>query len=135
MKSAIGSELDTFVGFSFKMGDNFKKTGDRNKPFHGYVAEMLAEGIPVLIYAGDKDYRGNWLVNLYWTNSLMWSGSFEFNNAKFIDWNVYSVPFGETKSAQNLTFLRIYDAGHMAPYEKPRALQSMLNSWLFGGVN
>ena len=35
---------------------NFILDGDEMKPFQQYVAELLDNNVPVLIYAGDKDY-------------------------------------------------------------------------------
>ena len=57
---------------------NFILDGDEMKPFQQYVAELLDNNVPVLIYAGDKDYICNWLGNLAWVNELEYSGSEHF---------------------------------------------------------
>jgi cathepsin A (carboxypeptidase C) len=87
--------------------------GDGSKPFHGDVITLLESGIPVLIYAGDKDFICNWLGNQMWTNGLEWSGASDFAIAPMKNWTVNGQLAGEVKNAHHFTFLRVYDAGHM----------------------
>ena len=37
---------------------------------------------------------------------------------------------GQVKSFGALTFARIYDAGHMVPYDQPEASLEMVNQWI-----
>lgn len=74
---------------------------------------MLEAGYPVLIFAGDKDYICNWLGQVAWTNALEWSGQANFNAAELHPWTVNGQPAGEAKSAKGLTWLRVFEAGHM----------------------
>lgn len=39
---------------------------------------------------------------------------------------------GEARSHGNLTFLRVYEAGHMVPYDQPEHSLEFINKWLFG---
>ncbi|CAI4959433.1 CFC_HP_G0070130.mRNA.1.CDS.1 [Saccharomyces cerevisiae] len=39
---------------------------------------------------------------------------------------------GQVKNYGPFTFLRIYDAGHMVPYDQPEASLEMVNSWISG---
>ena len=39
---------------------------------------------------------------------------------------------GQVKSSGNLTFMRIYKAGHMVPYNQPEAGLDFFNRWLGG---
>jgi len=39
---------------------------------------------------------------------------------------------GTVKSSGNLTFMAIYGAGHMVPYDQPEAAVDMLNRWIGG---
>jgi cathepsin A (carboxypeptidase C) len=40
---------------------------------------------------------------------------------------------GETKAYGGLTFLRIYDAGHMVPMDQPQVAEDMLSEFLHSG--
>ena len=44
--------------------------GDWMKPYQKNVIDLLEKELPVLIYAGDKDFICNWLGNQAWTNRL-----------------------------------------------------------------
>ena len=67
------------------------------------------------IYAGDVDFICNWLGNQAWTLGLEWSGKAGFNAAEFKDWAVGGASAGLARTYGGLTFLRVFDAGHMVP--------------------
>lgn len=83
------------------------------------VIESLDAGVQVLVYSGDKDWICNWRGGEEWTNLLDYKGKKEFNKQKYSTWTVDSEASGEWKSAQGLTFLRFYDAGHLVPMDQP----------------
>ena len=98
--------------------------------YESYVADMLEGGIKVLIYAGDVDFICNSLGNKAWTLSLDWSGKDSFNSAEDGDWNSGA---GSYRSSGGLTFLTVFDAGHMVPSDQPEAALTMLNSFIDNG--
>lgn len=109
-----------FVQFEFISNVNirqFSNNGDYGKPFQFDVKELLEAGYPVLIYAGDKDYICNWLGQVAWTENLEWTGQDDFKEAQMRPWNVNGQKAGEVKSAKGLTFMRVYEAGHMGMYK------------------
>jgi cathepsin A (carboxypeptidase C) len=93
------------------------------------VADLLNAGIPVLIYAGDADYVCNWLGNKAWTLALEWSGSEAFNNAVDSDWKSE----GMVRSANGLTFLQVYGAGHLVPMDQPETALNLINTFTSTG--
>jgi cathepsin A (carboxypeptidase C) len=97
---------------SCNFGINMKFRTDWMKDFSGYVADMLNDGIPALIYAGDVDFICNYLGNKAWTEALQWNGAEAFNAAPDHEWN----GVGLAKTAENFTFLQVYDAGHMVRF-------------------
>lgn len=67
---------------------SFVAAGDWLIQYQELLPEMLADGIDVLIYAGDVDYICNWLGNKAWTTKLSWPHAADFRNAADEDWKV-----------------------------------------------
>ena len=134
VKEKLGAEVDTYESCNFDVNRNFMFAGDWMKPYHKNVIDLLEKELPVLIYAGDKDFICNWLGNQAWTNELLWSGKDDFNDAKtkkmFLDDGKTHI--GDVKNFDYFTFARMFEAGHMVPYDQPEASMSMLNRWLAG---
>lgn len=135
VKEKTGAEVDVYKSCNFDVNKNFMYTGDWMKPFHKHVITLLEKEVPVLIYAGDKDFICNWLGNKAWTDNLDWSGKEDFNDAKikqmYLD-NKKQTHVGDVKNFDYFTFARIFGAGHMVPYDQPEASLQMLNSWIAG---
>lgn len=146
--NALGAEVDGYESCNFDINRNFLLAGDWMKPFFRLVPDLLAK-IPVLIYAGDADFICNWLGNRAWTDALEWSGAEAYKSAKTVplDMKYYGVPaeeegevdgskkakeIGTVKSSGNLTFMRMYGAGHMVPHDQPESSLDMYNRWLEG---
>ncbi|ODV94998.1 hypothetical protein PACTADRAFT_76586 [Pachysolen tannophilus NRRL Y-2460] len=131
---ALGAEVEKYVSCDESVFRDFFLTGDEMKPFQGYVAEILEKNVPVLLYAGDKDYICNWLGNHAWSDALEWSGHDEYLAKSLQPWytldnNTFA---GEVKSYGNFTFLRVFDAGHMVPHDQPENSLDMVNRWING---
>ncbi|ODV71319.1 S10 family peptidase CYBJADRAFT_169538 [Cyberlindnera jadinii NRRL Y-1542] len=133
VQEALGSEVEKYVGCSDTVGSRFVLTGDEAKPFQGYITELLESGYPVLIYAGDKDFICNWLGNHGWTDDLEWLFAPTYRELQLQPWiNSAGEHSGEVKSFGGLTFLRVFDAGHMVPYDQPFNALDMVNAWISG---
>lgn len=131
---ALGSEVTGYVGCDNQVFRNFLLSGDEPKPFQQFVAEVLELDLPVLLYAGDKDYICNWLGNRGWSNELEWSGKSTFTNSTIKDWysKIDQSHAGTVQSNGQLTFLRVFDAGHMVPFDQPSNSLDMVNRWIGG---
>ncbi|ORX66210.1 alpha/beta-hydrolase [Linderina pennispora] len=104
VQKALGAEVKKFESCSEKVGT-------------GIFPPLLADNIRVLIYAGDADFTCNWYGNKAWSMELdygWWTG----------------VGAGEVRTHENFTFLRVFGAGHMVPYDKPKESLDMINRWL-----
>lgn len=132
VKEALGAEVETYESCNFDINRNFLFAGDWMKPYHKAVTKLLEADLPVLIYAGDKDFICNWLGNEAWTNVLPWSGAENFSKSKTRTWKVNGKEAGTVKNYQNFSFLRVYEAGHMVPYDQPENSLNFFNSWIFG---
>lgn len=103
---------------------------------------MLENGIRVLIYAGDVDFICNWIGNKAWTTGLTWSGKEDFGAAGDHSWTFTDAQTQTNKAGGmartghakenggSLTFLQVYEAGHMVPMDQPPAALALLNSFL-----
>ena len=78
---------------------------------------LLDSNVDVLVYSGDKDWICNWRGGEAWTHRLDWSGKDAFNKLDYTSWNVDGQESGEVKTVDGLTFLRVYEAGHMVPMD------------------
>ncbi|EGV61812.1 carboxypeptidase C [Yamadazyma tenuis ATCC 10573] len=133
VKATVGAEVDIFTSCDDTVFQNFILDGDEMKPFQQYVAELLEKDVPVLLYAGDKDYICNWLGNHDWSDALEYSGHQAFESAPLRTWVTNNNKFaGQVKNYKKFTFLRVYDAGHMVPYDQPENSLDMVNTWISG---
>jgi len=102
------------------------------KPFMSEVEEILGHKIKVLLYSGDLDFVCNWEGGLEWTNKLKWEGEAGFKSAEFQQWfKEEGVPAGEVKKYDLLTFVKVYDAGHIVPADQPESAYEMLIKFLY----
>ena len=108
---------------------NGRFTVDKMKNFGPYVADLLNDGIPALIYAGDLDFVCNYLGNRAWTYKLEWKHTDDFQAADMKDWNNGG---GLVRTSNGLTFLQVFDAGHMVPSDQPEHALHMITQFLNG---
>lgn len=93
-----------------------------------HIPETLAAGVRVLIYAGDQDFICNWVGNQRWVRDMDWAGKEEFNKSPLKQWipTTMNKAAGEFQSARGLTFMRVYEAGHMVPMDQVWQLRTLL---------
>lgn len=101
---------------------------DWMKNFDTQVVDLLEGDVKVLIYAGDLDWICNWIGNKAWTMDLEWSHKDAFNAAE--DREILpggaEASVGQIRRAENFAFVRIYDAGHLAPMDQPEVTLQMV---------
>lgn len=102
---------------------------DWMKNFAPYVADLLNAGIPSLIYAGDVDFVCNYMGNRAWTLNLDWNHKTEFQAAPEKDWNGGK---GLARTSNGLTFLQVFEAGHMVPSDQPLVALQMITKFIHG---
>jgi serine carboxypeptidase-like clade 4 len=99
------------------------------------LVPLLEDNVPVMIYAGDKDLICNHVGNRRWVDALEWSGQAAWAQAKDEDWAVDrsgAAAAGSVASSGPLSFVRIFDAGHMAPRDQPEPLLYMISRFIYG---
>ncbi|KAJ1424394.1 Alpha/Beta hydrolase protein [Ochromonadaceae sp. CCMP2298] len=117
--------------------------GDWMHNFQQVLQPLLEGGVRVLIYAGDVDFICNWIGNKAWTKELPWTGKAAYNAEADTEWvyvdevagSVQQVVGGKARTAMaaegagSLTFLQVYEAGHMVPMDQPAAALALLNAF------
>ena len=129
-------ELQTALGVNTKWvscndGVNARFGADWMKNYQDQVPDLLANGVRVLIYAGDYDYVCNWLGNKAWTLALPWAGKAGFNAATDKSWMVAGKDAGKIRTHAGFSFLQVHAAGHMVPHDQPQAALQMVHSFIF----
>mmetsp|Transcript_14955 Transcript_14955/g.19575 ORF Transcript_14955/g.19575 Transcript_14955/m.19575 type:complete len:539 (+) Transcript_14955:226-1842(+) len=114
---------------SCNFGINAKFHSDWMHDFSQYVTVLLDAGIPALVYAGDVDFICNYMGNRAWTHELEWSGKAEYQAAPEHDWE----GSGNARTSGGLTFLQVFDAGHMVPADQPKVALDMIANFVSGG--
>ncbi|QCE13222.1 cathepsin A [Vigna unguiculata] len=99
------------------------------------IPTLLEEGIKVLVYAGEKDLICNWLGNSRWVHAMQWSGQKAFGTSPTVKFVVDGVDAGSLNSYGPLSFLKVYEAGHLVPMDQPKAALEMFKSWIGGKLN
>merc|ERR1711979_90886 len=78
---------------------------DWMKNYQIKLPDMLADGVEVLIYAGDVDYICNWLGNKKWALAMEWPHKQEFNAAADDDFMVDGKAAGRLRASNGFHFL------------------------------
>ncbi|KAI9709683.1 MAG: hypothetical protein M1820_003085 [Bogoriella megaspora] len=118
--SAIGAK-STYQECPNAPYNKFSSTGDDTRTFLPQLSAVVQSGIQVVIWAGDADWICNWYGGQAVANAVTYSQSSTFKAASLQPYNVNGKQAGTFKSAGNLSFLRVFGAGHEVPYYQPAA--------------
>lgn len=107
------------VGHAFKA----KKSKPSIKLFPGLLAE-----IPIVLFHGNRDIICNYIGGEDMIKHLTWGGQQGFSdNVLVYDWQHEGSSSGYVKSERNLTFVNVYDASHMVPFDKPEVSRALMD--------
>jgi len=113
----------------------FQRTGDDSRNYQPILEELLNKNVSVLIWAGDADWICNWKGNLYTADNLRYLGHDEFKARKLEKFTVNGKAKGEYKTVKNLSYLRVYNAGHtVMAYQPDLALQAFKQTMQRGPI-
>ncbi|KAK3936920.1 Alpha/Beta hydrolase protein [Diplogelasinospora grovesii] len=105
--------------------NKFANTGDGARSFLSALSSVVQSGITVLIWAGDADWICNWIGGLETANAISYSGQSQFAAKAAAPYTVNGTAYGEYKTVGNLSWLKVYGAGHEVPFYQPQvALQA-----------
>ncbi|GIL67070.1 hypothetical protein Vafri_20506 [Volvox africanus] len=106
--------------------------GDWLRSYDKLLPAMLDDGIRVMIYAGDLDLICNWVGNERWVDALEWEQSEGWPTVASEEWHVAGAAAGTVRALGPLSFVRVYQAGHMVPMDQPQAALHMLTLFTRG---
>ncbi|KAF5372899.1 hypothetical protein D9758_001450 [Tetrapyrgos nigripes] len=139
-KVALGVNPDiTFQSCNMEVNQAFALQGDGMHNSAILLPDLIEAGVRLLVYAGNADAMCNYIGNERWVEDLDTSFKGEFATAKSNPWITKSSgrQVGEVRSAGgkgftagNVTFVNVYGAGHMVPYDQPEAAFDMITRWL-----
>ncbi|KAH9179594.1 carboxypeptidase KEX1 [Lactarius sanguifluus] len=90
------------------------------------VLPRILEKIPILLFAGDQDLICNYVGQESIIQSLTWNGGTGLGKVETQTWSVAGTPAGTWVSSRNLTYVKIFNASHMAGYDQPHATHDMM---------
>ncbi|KAL4461326.1 hypothetical protein ABPG72_016124 [Tetrahymena utriculariae] len=91
---------------------------------------ILKSGLKVLIYNGSLDYQCNYIGNEQWLENLQWNHQTGYVKQEYSSLFKGDQIIGKEKSAVNLKFQIIFEAGHMVPMDQPEIALEMINSFI-----
>ncbi|KAF2401877.1 putative carboxypeptidase S1 [Trichodelitschia bisporula] len=101
----------------------FQETGDYARG--GYLedlAKVLDAGIKVALVFGDRDYACNWYGGEAVSTAIPWKGAANFKAAGYTDMKTEGGEIGGmVRQYGNLSFTRVFQAGHEVPAYQPEA--------------
>ncbi|KAJ7022403.1 serine carboxypeptidase [Mycena alexandri] len=136
VKKALGVDprAPEYTACNMEMNQDFALQGDGMRNTKKLLTEIVDEGIRLLVYAGNVDMMCNYMGEAQWIEQLPSTHKDAFGEAPFLPWTVSDRPAGVVRSvgkgAGNITYLTVYEAGHMVPHDQPEAALDMLNKWI-----
>ncbi|CAH6719094.1 carboxypeptidase Y [[Candida] jaroonii] len=131
VRAAIGVDPNFDYKFcNHDVGARFALARDEVIPYEEKLAEILDANVPVLLYAGDKDFVCHWVGYDFVSNMIKFDGDDSYKKSEFKPWVKDGKEIGQVRGAEGLTFLRVYESGHMVPHDQPEVALDMLSAWL-----
>ncbi|KAG6866114.1 hypothetical protein C0991_008422 [Blastosporella zonata] len=90
------------------------------------ILPRVLSKVPVLIFAGDQDLICNYVGLETMIKDMTWNGGTGLGTVQTQSWNVNATPAGTWVTSRNLTYAKIFNASHMAPYDAPHVAHDMI---------
>ncbi|KAI0518326.1 carboxypeptidase S1 [Xylaria bambusicola] len=132
VQAALGVPLN-YTGSSGAVSSAFRGIGDYVRPgWVGDLAYLLENGIKVHLMYGDRDYACHWIGGEAVSLAINYTGTEQFHAAGYTDIVVNDTYVGgQVRQYGNLSFSRVYEAGHEIPSYQPETAYKMFQRALF----
>ncbi|KAF7441184.1 hypothetical protein PC9H_001533 [Pleurotus ostreatus] len=124
--------------YSKEVNQAFTRRGDGMHNSALLLTDLVNDGVRLLVYAGNADAMCNFIGNERWVELLDSKFNSEFAATKPVPWILKSTgkQAGEARSAGgsgftagNVTFVTVFEAGHMVPYDQAEAALDLITRW------
>jgi carboxypeptidase C (cathepsin A) len=132
VQEAIGAPLN-WTGSSAASSRAFRSMGDYPRSgWLDYLAYLLDNGIKVNLLYGDRDFACNWIGGEAASLAIPYEGAEGFRNAGYegIQTNDSYIG-GQVRQNGNLSYVRLYEAGHEGPAYQPETAYKIFTRVLF----
>lgn len=127
VKSRMGvPETKTWEACNMTTTLPFIVSGDELMSYRSDVLELLRNDVSVLVYAGDTDFMVDWVGCKAWVMQMPWEHQTEFQNALDMPFVINNKSMGKVRSASGLTFVQVFNSGHMVPMDQPEVALAMI---------
>ncbi|KAI1124193.1 carboxypeptidase S1 [Nemania abortiva] len=126
VQAALGVPLN-YSGSSDAVAFAFRGIGDYPRPgWVGDLAYLLDNGIKVHMMYGDRDYACHWIGGEAVSLAINYTNTDKFHAAGYTDIVVNDTYVGgQVRQYGNLSFSRVYEAGHEIPSYQPETAYKM----------
>ncbi|KDQ62966.1 hypothetical protein JAAARDRAFT_146814 [Jaapia argillacea MUCL 33604] len=139
-KKALGVNPErNFESCNMEVNQAFMFQGDGMHNAGALLPELVNDGIKLLVYAGNADMMCNYMGNERWVEALPTVFQSEFAASDPLLWVTTQggLVAGEVRSAGgdgftagNVTFVNVWNAGHMVPYDQSEAALDLITRWI-----
>ncbi|KAF7556190.1 hypothetical protein G7Z17_g1661 [Cylindrodendrum hubeiense] len=109
---------------------NFLDSGDMDADSIAWAEELLNQDYRILVYVGNKDWYCNAAGEKNLVHNLRWKHQSAFQARDSQPFTMDMQEIGIFKQVEGLSFVEIYDAGHMVPADKPQEALFLVESWI-----
>lgn len=133
VQKALGVPVN-HTAASYAVFKAFSSTGDHSKGgLIGDLAYILDHGVKVALFYGDRDYACNWVGGESSSLKIPWASQKDFAKAGYTPLVLSPVHSGGlTRQFGNLSFTRVYQAGHLVPSYQPEAAYEIFMRAILG---
>ena len=135
VQAAIGVPVN-YTQTNTAVANAFLQTGDYERGDHiGEMAYLLSLGVRIALVYGDRDYICNWLGGeaVSFSIAAQAAGYSPFYSAGYADIVINTTYVGgAVRQYGNLSFSRIYDAGHLIPAYQPETAFTVFTRIIMG---
>ena len=135
VQAAIGVPVN-YTQANTVVANAFFQTGDYERGDHiGEMAYLLSLGVRIALVYGDRDYICNWFGGeaISFSIAAQAAGYSPFYSAGYADIVVNATYVGgAVRQYGNLSFSRIYDAGHLIPAYQPETAFTVFTRVIMG---